>query len=157
MIKSEIFAPMNARINKNEYEIDLNLIFRDTPTNRELATGMGYIKEDQLTYALANLESENNDFCNYTNVLSLIQGKFSGVEVKDTGGGGVGVFIRGTKSIEGSNEALYVVDGIQVTDIAFVVPCDMRSINILKDGAAAMYGSRGANGVVVIETKGVLN
>jgi len=157
IIKSEVFAPMNARISKNEHEINLNLIFRDTPSNREIATGMGYIKEDQLTYALTNLASENNDFCNYSNVLTLIQGKFSGVEVKDNGEGSMGVFVRGTKSIEGSNEAIYIVDGMEVDDVSFVVPCDMRSINILKDGAAAMYGSRGAHGVVVIETKGVMN
>ena len=157
VIKSEIFAPMNARVSKNDHEFKLNLIFRDTPTNREIATGMGYIKEDQLTYALANLEFENNDFCNYTDVMSLIQGKFSGVEVKNTGSGSVGVFVRGPKSIEGSQEAMYVVDGMQMGDISFVVPCYMKSITILKDGAAAMYGSRGANGVVVIETKGVLN
>ena len=76
-------------------------------------------------------------------------GEFSGVEVKNTDSGSVGVFVRGPKSIEGSHEAIYVVDGIQVGDLSFIIPCDMKRINILKDGAAAMYGSRGANGVVV--------
>ncbi len=148
---------MNRRIGSKDEYLKMNLIFRDTPSNREVATGKGYLKEDQLTYALANLESENNDFCNYSDVMSLIRGKFSGVEVNNTDSGGVGVFIRGAKSIEGSNEALYVVDGMEVGDISFVIPCEMKSINILKDGAAAMYGSRGANGVVVIETKGNMN
>lgn len=157
IIKSEVFTSMNKRIGSKDEYLNLNLIFRDTPSNREVATGMGYLKEDQLTYALANLESENNDFCNYTDVMSLIRGKFSGVEVSNNGPGGVGVFIRGSKTLEGSNEAIYVVDGMEVVDISFVVPCDMTSINILKDGAAAMYGSRAANGVVVIETKGYTN
>jgi TonB-dependent SusC/RagA subfamily outer membrane receptor len=157
VIKSDVFTPMNQRVgNKDEY-FKLNLIFRDTPSNREVATGMGYLKEDQLTHALSNLEAENNDFCNYTDVMSLLRGKFSGVEVKSNGSGGEGVYVRGTKSIEGSNEAIYVVDGMEVADISFVNPCEMKSINVLKDGAAAMYGSRGANGVVVIETKGNMN
>lgn len=157
IIKSEVFTSMNKRIGSKDEYLNLNLIFKDTPSNREVATGMGYLKEDQLTYALSNLESENNDFCNYTDVISLIRGKFSGVEVSNNGSGGVGVYIRGSKTLEGSNEALYVVDGMEVVDISFVVPCDMTSINILKDGAAAMYGSRAANGVVVIETKGYTN
>ncbi len=156
IIKSEVFTPMNQKVGKKDEYVKLNLIFRDTPSNREFATGMGYIKEDQLTYALANLGSENNDFCNYTDVISLIRGKFSGVEVKNSDSGGVGVFIRGQKTIQGSAEAIYVLDGIQVGDISFLNPCEIRSINILKDGAAAMYGSRGANGVVEIETKGYL-
>jgi len=156
VIKSEVFAPLNARVSKNDQEFNLNLIFRDTPTNREIAIGMGHLTEDQLTYALTNLEFENNDYCNYTDVISLIQGKFAGVEVKNTESGSMGVFVRGPKSIEGSHEAIYEIDGMQVDDVSFVVPCDIKRIDILKDGAAAMYGSRGANGVVVIETKGVL-
>ena len=157
VIKSDVFTPMNQRVgNKDEY-FKLNLIFRDTPSNREIATGKGYLKEDQLTYALSNLEAENNDFCNYTDVMSLLRGKFSGVEIKSSESGGEGVYVRGTKSIEGSNEAIYVVDGMEVADISFVNPCEMKSINVLKDGAAAIYGSRGANGVVVIETKGNMN
>ena len=52
------------------------------------------------------------------------------------------------------NQAIYVVDGVQVADISFVNPCEMASIDILKDGGAAIYGSQAANGVVVIETKG---
>ena len=157
VINSEVFAPMNARVGNKEEVIKINLIFRDSPENREIATGMGYLKADQLTYALTNLQSENNDFCNYTDVMSLIRGKFSGVEVRNNESGTPGVFIRGQKSIEGSNEALYVVDGIEVGDVSFVNPCEMKSIDILKDGAAAMYGSRGANGVVVIETKSAMN
>lgn len=156
IIKNEVFAPVNARVGKKEKEFKINLIFRDTPSNREIATDMGYLSEDDLNYALANLVTENNDFCNYTDVMTLIQGKFSGVEVKTTESGGLGVFVRGPKSIEGSHQAIYVVDGIEVGDLSFVVPCEMQSIDVLKDGAAAMYGARGANGVVVITMKGGL-
>ncbi|MFO7669586.1 MAG: TonB-dependent receptor plug domain-containing protein [Bacteroidales bacterium] len=157
IIKSEVFTSLNQRVGSKDDYLKLNLIFRDTPENREIATGMGYLKADQLTYALANLDSENNDFCNYSDVLTLITGKFSGVEVMTTESGNRGVFVRGQKTIQGSAEAMYVVDGIPMDDITFVNPCEMKSITVLKDGAAAMYGSRGANGVVVIETKGYLH
>jgi len=154
IIKSEVFTSLNKRVGKKDEYFKLNLIFRDSPTNREIATGKGYIKKDELAYALTHLSYENNDFCNYTDVFSLIKGKFSGVEIKSSQMGGQAVFVRGQKSIESEGSAIYVVDGVEVADISFVYPCEITSINILKDGAAAMYGSRGAFGVVVIETKG---
>jgi len=157
IVKSEVFTSLNRKVGSKDEYLKLNLVFRDTPENREIATGMGYMKADQLTYALSNLDSENNDFCNYTDVMTLIQGKFSGVEVITNESGNKGVFVRGQKTIQGSAEAIYQVDGIIMDDITFVTPCEMKSITILKDGAAAMYGSRGANGVVIIETKGYLH
>lgn len=154
IVKSEVFTPLNLRIGKKTDNVKANLIFRDTPKNRKIATGLGYLDADHLTYALAHLESENNDFCNFTDVSSLIKGKFPGVEVKlSPSGGQGGVYVRGRKSLLGETEALYVVNGVIVSDVSFVIPCDISSIDILKDGGAALYGARGANGVVVIETK----
>ena len=100
------------------------------------------------------MADENNDFCSYTDVFSLIRGKFPGVTIKNGNSGTEGVFIRGDKSIYGDNEALYVVDGMRVADVSFINPCEMATIDVLKDGGAALYGSDAANGVVVIETKG---
>lgn len=154
VVDSEVFAPLNWRIGKRDNYVKANLIFRDSPKNRKIATGLGYISEDQLTYAIAHMEVENNDFCNYTDITSLIKGKFSGVDVRYSESGGQGVFVRGQRSLVSAGEAIYMVDGIQVGDISFVVPCEITSIDILKGGAAAIYGSQGANGVVVIETKG---
>ena len=134
--------------------ISANLIFRDSRKNREIATGLGYISQDNLTFALAHLPDENNNFCNYLDVFSLVQGRFTGVQIKASPNGGQGIYVRGQKSLTGQTEAIYIVDGIRVTDLSFVIPCEMRSIDILKDGGAAIYGSQAANGVVVIETKG---
>ncbi len=153
MVKSKVFTPLNLRIGKKTDYVKANLIFRDSPKNREIATGQGILNPDNLTYALTHLESENNDFCNFTDFFSLVKGKFPGVEVKNTPSGGQGVYVRGQKSLQGETEALYVIDGVIVNDVSFVIPCHITSIDILKDGAAAMYGARGANGVVVIETK----
>jgi TonB-dependent SusC/RagA subfamily outer membrane receptor len=154
MIKAKVFQAMNQRVNADDTFISANLIFRDTPKNREIATGMGYVSHEQLTFALAHMADENNDFCNYTDVFTLIKGKFPGVQVKINSMGTDGIFVRGNKSMLGDNEAIYVVDGVRVSDISFVNPCEMATIDVLKDGGAALYGSQAANGVVVIETKG---
>ena len=154
MIKAKVFQSMNKKVKEDDDYISANLIFRDTPANREIATGLGYITHEQLTFALAHMADENNDFCNYGDVFSLVKGKFPGVTVKSNSMGTDGIFIRGDKSIYGDNEAIYVVDGVRVGDVSFVNPCEMATIDILKDGGAAIYGSKAANGVVVIETKG---
>lgn len=154
MIKTKVFQALNRKVKEDDDYIEANLIFRDTPKNREIATGLGYIDHEQLTFALAHMADQNNDFCNYGDVFSLVKGKFPGVTVKKNSMGTDGIFIRGDKSIYGDNEAIYVVDGIRVGDVSFVNPCEMATIDILKDGGAAIYGSDAANGVVVIETKG---
>ena len=154
MIKAKVFQALNKRVGADDDFISANLIFRDTPKNRKIATGMGYVSPEQLTFALAHMTDENNDFCNYSSVFSLLKGKFPGVTIKTNSMGSDGVFVRGDKSILGDNEAIYVVDGVRVSDISFVNPCEMATIDILKDGGAALYGSQAANGVVVIETKG---
>ena len=153
MIKAKVFQTLNKRVNAEDRYISANLIFRDTPKNREIATGMRYITPEQLTFALAHLADENNDFCNYTDVFDVVRGKFPGVQVKSTSSG-QGIFVRGDKSMTGENQAIYVVNGVRVNDISFINPCEMVSMDILKDGGAALYGSQAANGVVVIETKG---
>jgi TonB-dependent SusC/RagA subfamily outer membrane receptor len=153
-IKAQVFQALSKRVDEDDDYISANLIFRDSPRNREIATGMGYISHEQLTFALAHMADENNDFCNYTDVFSLLKGRFPGVTIKNSSSGSKGVYIRGAKSLYGDTEAVYVVDGIRVSDVSFVNPCELATIDVLKDGGAALYGSDAANGVVVIETKG---
>jgi TonB-dependent SusC/RagA subfamily outer membrane receptor len=153
-IKAKVFKALSKRVDEDDDYVTANLIFQDTPKNREIATGLGYISHEQLTFALAHMADENNDFCNYTDVFSLIKGRFPGVTIRNNSSGSQGVYIRGSKSIYGDTEAVYVVDGIRVSDVSFVNPCEMSTIDVLKDGGAALYGADAANGVVVIETKG---
>lgn len=152
-VESEVFSPISIRVGKDVTDVGRkNLIFIDNPRNRELATGYGYINENDLTFAMSHLDYENNDFCNYNSVYDLFAGRFAGVTVQ-TVGGKTGVYIRGINSINLSSEALYVVDNIPMENIDYILPCEVKSIDIIKDGAAAIYGARGANGVVIIETK----
>jgi TonB-dependent SusC/RagA subfamily outer membrane receptor len=88
----------------------------------------------------------------------LLEGSVAGVHVSEAGGG-IQVRIRGTNSIYGSSAPLYVVDGMPVTPgpggtLHSINPYDVESITVLKDAAAtAIYGSRGASGVIIIKTK----
>jgi TonB-dependent SusC/RagA subfamily outer membrane receptor len=89
----------------------------------------------------------------------MIRGRFAGVEVIALPGGGISVRIRGATSFNASTEPLYVVDGVTVTPepggaLKWLAPRDIQRIEVLKDPAStAFYGSRGANGVIVVTTK----
>ena len=89
----------------------------------------------------------------------LLMGRFPGVEVTRTPNGGISVRIRGTTSFLGNNEPLYVLDGIPMEpgpggSLTWINPYDIASIEVLKNAAeTAIYGMRGANGVIVITTR----
>ena len=89
----------------------------------------------------------------------VLMGRFPGVTVTRTSDGGVAVRIRGTTSIHGSNEPLYVIDGVAIQpgpggSLSGINPHDIASIEVVKDPVGtAIYGVRGANGVIVIKTK----
>ncbi len=94
-----------------------------------------------------------------------MQGRMPGVQVQQTSGqpgAGISIRVRGVSSIAGGNEPLYVIDGLPqfnddvrgVNGLATINPSDIESIEVLKDAAStAIYGSRGANGVVMVTTK----
>jgi len=89
----------------------------------------------------------------------MLEGRISGVTVTKAPNGGIAVVIRGQHTFYGSSEALYIVDGVAVTPerggtLNWLNPQDIESIAVLKDADAAIYGVRGANGVIVIKTKG---
>lgn len=90
----------------------------------------------------------------------VLRGRISGVTVTSARGGGIAVRIRGATSIYGSNEPLYVLDGMPIEPgpggaLIGINPYDIESIRVLKDAVdTAIYGLRGANGVIVIKTKG---
>jgi TonB-dependent SusC/RagA subfamily outer membrane receptor len=89
----------------------------------------------------------------------VLMGRFPGVTVSLAADGGVSVRIRGTTSINGSSEPLYVIDGVEIQpgpggSLSGINPRDIATIEVVKDPAGeAMYGVRGANGVIVIKTK----
>ncbi len=154
LVKTQVFVPFSKRVSSGDEYVTANLIFKDSKKNREMAADLGYIMPDQLSYALTHLANENNDFCNYADIYTLITVKFPEVQVKNGPGGTKGVYVRGQKSMTLESEAVYEVDGMKVSDISFLNPCEIGTIDIMKSGGTAVYGTQAVNGVVIIKTKG---
>ncbi|HUW92721.1 MAG TPA: TonB-dependent receptor plug domain-containing protein [Bacteroidales bacterium] len=145
------FKTFSYKVQKTD-TLNINLIFKGREQDVMVAVGNGYVKKEDLVFAVSNLQQENSEFSNFSNIFDLIRGRFPGVEVINTPGG-TSVLIRGTNSLTLSSEPLFIVDGIPVADISNIEPVNIRSIDVLKDAAAAYYGSRGSNGVIIIQTK----
>nr|WP_228239046.1 TonB-dependent receptor [Muricauda sp. M10] len=119
--------------------------------------GYGQAKKSDLTGAVASLKATDLARANPVSAAQGIQGQMAGVNIikrNNRPGSGLDIRIRGLSSIDFSNEPLIVIDGIQGADLNTVNPTDIETIDILKDASStAIYGSRGANGVVIVTTK----
>jgi TonB-linked SusC/RagA family outer membrane protein len=129
-----------------------------TGLNDVVIVGYGTQKKKDLTGAIARVNSEELQNRPVLRVDQMLQGRLSGVDVKSIDGApgsGTSIRIRGARSINATNEPLYVIDGmIGIGDLNSINPEDIATIDVLKDASAtAIYGSRGANGVILITTK----
>ena len=131
-----------------------------------VVVGYGTQRKIETTGAIASVKSDDLVQTPVTNVAQGLQARVAGVQISQNSGapgGNISVRIRGTNSINGTSEPLYVVDGIQISNgggindvspLSTINPNDIASVEILKDASAtAIYGARGANGVVLITTK----
>ncbi len=124
-----------------------------------VAVGYGMRAKRDLTTAVASVSGDAARRNSPTTLADMIDGRFAGVEVRRLASGGVSVRIRGSHTFRGDAEPLYVVDGVpqhaSMTGLLLDIdPRDVKSIEILKDaGATAIYGARGANGVILITTR----
>lgn len=126
-----------------------------------VAIGYGTVRQKDLTTAVSIVSTEDIDTRPLNTVSGALQGKAAGVQVIQPSGlpgEGMVVRVRGASSISSSNDPLYVVDGVPVGDgnysIAYLSPNEIETMQVLKDASsAAIYGSRAANGVVLITTK----
>lgn len=126
-----------------------------------IVVGYGTVKKSDLTGSVASVKAEDVTVASAGSVEKLLQGRVAGLTVIDSSNdspvGGVTVRVRGISSINGSNSPLMVVDGVPMGDagnLTSVNPAIIESIEVLKDASAtAIYGSRGANGVIMITTK----
>ena len=138
--------------------IDLQLVAEALNLNEVVVTGYGTVKRSDLTGSVASVTSKNFVAEPVKTFSQAIQGRAAGVVVTNNSGapgGIVKVRIRGTSSLYGTNDPLYVVDGVALNiNIADLNVNDIESIEVLKDASAtAVFGNRGANGVVLITTK----
>jgi TonB-linked SusC/RagA family outer membrane protein len=136
--------------------VDVSFVEESNALNEVVVIGYGSVKKSSATGAISSLKSKQLDAQSNTNLGSAIQGKVAGVSVESVGGGpgsGTRIQIRGAGSLN-NNTPLILVDDIQVASMNSLSPNDIESIEVLKDAAAAaIYGSRAANGVVIITTK----
>ncbi|MBC9798329.1 TonB-dependent receptor [Sinomicrobium sp. FJxs] len=121
--------------------------------------GYGTVEKKDVTGSIGAISGDKLVKANNVNISESLNGRVSGVLVTKSSnrpGAGMSIQIRGQNSINSSNEPLYVIDGVpSYSGIAHINASDIESIDILKDAAStALYGSRGANGVVIVTTKG---
>ena len=127
------------------------------PDSDLVPVAYGTMERKNVTGAVASVPVSDNLSGRYATLADMLQGQAPGVEVRRTASG-VSVRIRGTGTLNGSTEPLYVIDGLPIFSAGgggpSISPSDVARIEILKDaGALSLYGSRGANGVIVITTK----
>jgi TonB-dependent starch-binding outer membrane protein SusC len=140
----------------NQTTIDITMEEDLTTLSEVVVVGYGEQKKALNTGANLQVKGDELQKLSTNNVLQALQGQTPGVQITTTSGqpgSGIRVVIRGQGSINGSGP-LYVVDGVLMGDISFLSPSDIESIDVMKDAAsAAIYGSQGANGVVLVTTK----
>ena len=142
----------------NQTTIDITLQIDSDQLEEVVVIGYGAVNKSDLTGSVASIESDEAFAAPVSNLDQALQGRASGVQVTSTNGApgsGATIRIRGGNSITAGNEPLYVVDGfIGGGNLNTINPNDIKSIEILKDASStAIYGSRGANGVILITTK----
>jgi TonB-linked SusC/RagA family outer membrane protein len=154
----------------NKTTLDVVLKTDDKALEEVVVVGYGTQRKSDLTGSISSIKSEDLKKLPTTSFDQAIQGRAAGVQVTQASsapGGRVSIRIRGGNSLSSGNEPLYVVDGYPITaggtaggngagqnPLASIAPNDIESMEILKDASAtAIYGSRGANGVVLITTK----
>ncbi len=139
-------------------QVTINLSMEEESIGLEevVAIGYGTQKKSDLTGSVSNVSTEELSTQSNTNIGQALQGKMAGVEIVSSGGApgaGSRIMIRGIGTLNNSSP-LYIIDGIYMGSMDFINPNDIESINVLKDASAsAIYGSRAANGVVIITTK----
>jgi iron complex outermembrane receptor protein len=136
---------------------NINLESAVTELEQLIVIGYATQKKEDKTGAVANVQADDLQGGVMTDPIQTLQGKASGVSITKKGGDpneGFSVRVRGASGFSASTQPLYVIDGVPGVDPTIIAPEDIESVNILKDAAStAIYGSRGANGVIIITTK----
>jgi len=118
------------------------------PGEEGINTGYNYVKKKNLTTQITKIDGTDKKYSSYSTIYDMIQREVSGVKVK-----GHSIIIQDSKNLWNTIPPLFVVDGAYVDTIENISPSSVESIEVLKGTAAAMYGSRGYGGVIIIRTK----
>lgn len=137
--------------------VNVKMVSDTQALDEVVVIGYGAVKKRDLTGAVASVKSEDITMNPGTNPMEALQGKVAGLDItRESGqaGSGVKMQLRGNRSLTASGNPMFIIDGMP-GDYATLNPNDIESIEVLKDASStAVYGSSGANGVVIITTKG---
>jgi len=138
--------------------IDVDMTVAVAEGSEVVVVGYGTQKKSSLTGAIAKFKNEKLDEAPVARLDQALQGKIAGVQIQNVSseaGAAPKISIRGISSLNAGSSPLIVIDGMPVPDgLSFLNPADVESIEVLKDAAsAAIYGSRGASGVIMVTTK----
>lgn len=114
--------------------------------------GYGYVKKGNLATSVSRVSVNEDLLGGYSDIGAYLQGRVPGLQVRKVGNS-YKFNIRGINSINSPTDPLLIVDGAVVDDISFLHPRDVKSVEVLKDASASIYGARGACGVILITTK----
>jgi TonB-linked SusC/RagA family outer membrane protein len=149
------YTPVEEKVGDRSV-INMTLYPSNVALNEVVVIGYGTVKKSDLTGAVSSIKADDITKITALNPVQSLQGQVTGVQVSTvtgTPGEKPAVRIRGIGSFQG-NQPIYVVDGVILDDISFLNSNDIKSMEILKDASAtAIYGSRGANGVILVTTK----
>lgn len=142
----------------NQTTINVEMEEESIGLEEVVAVGYGSIRKNELTSAVSNITSDKFVKGPVRDAAQLIQGKVAGLNIIQTNGNpveGSQISLRGITTLKSGTSPLIIIDGVPGS-LSMVAPQDIESIDVLKDGsAAAIYGTRGTNGVILITTKGV--
>lgn len=138
---------------------NINVVLEDEATNLDdvVVIGYGTVKKRDLTGSVASVSAEDIANIPVSSVSEAMTGKMAGVNITTTEGSpdaDIKIRVRGGGSLSQDNSPLYIVDGFPVESISDIAPSEIQSIDVLKDASStAIYGARGANGVIIVTTK----
>ena len=142
---------------KGKNTISIVLQEDNTSLDDVIVIGYGSVKKSTLTAAVSKMDAKGIENRTLARAETALQGQLAGVQVRTTNGepgADMQIRVRGAASVNATSDPLYVVDGVPMDNLSGINPADIQSIEVLKDAAsAAIYGSRGSNGVVMVTTK----
>ena len=148
IFEEQIGGRTEINFNFSSYSTNQQAVQAENPGDEGINTGYGYVKKRDLTTQISKIDGTDKKYASYSTIFDMIQREVSGVRVN-----GKQVVIQGSRNMWGEVPAMFVVDGVSVSDISDIAPVTVASIEVLKGTSAAIYGSRGYGGVILIKTK----
>jgi iron complex outermembrane receptor protein len=154
LMKEAINGRLVINFKLNNVIPQVETVKQENPDNEVVNIGYGYARKKDMATSVGNINGQNTKYASYQNVYQMIQGEVPGVQVV-----GKKITIRGIATINASSDPMVLVDGIEMllndnNTLDVIDPRLVKSISILKGTDAAIYGSRGANGVILITLMG---